>query len=122
MQYRLSEDETFSVQKGGVEVKRITLICSAGMSTSLLVTRMEAAAKKLGADVSIIAIAEAEMKDYWDKTDLLLLGPQVRYLLNKLKAAGEEKGIPVELINSVDYGLMNGEKVLNQALNLLKDR
>lgn len=102
-------------------MKRITLICAAGMSTSLLVTKMNAAAIKQGAMVKITAIGEAELKNYWDETDVLLLGPQVRYLLNKVKAEGEERGIPVELINSVDYGLMNGEKVLTQALNLLKD-
>ncbi|MDF2674419.1 MAG: system, lactose/cellobiose-specific family, component [Clostridiales bacterium] len=103
-------------------MKRITLICAAGMSTSLLVTKMNAAAIKQGAMVKIIAIGEAELKNYWGETDVFLLGPQVRYLLNRVKAEGEEKGIPVELINSIDYGLMNGEKVLNQALNLLKDK
>lgn len=101
-------------------MKRITLICAAGMSTSLLVTKMNTAAEKQGIEVNITAIGEAELKNYWDKTDVILLGPQVRYLLNKVKAEGEKRGIPVELINSIDYGLMNGEKVLNQALNLLK--
>lgn len=100
-------------------MKRITLVCSAGMSTSLLVTKMNAAAQRLGAEVSIIAVAEAELKNHWDTTDVLLLGPQVRFLLNKLKAAGETRGIPVDVINSIDYGTMNGEKVLNQALSLI---
>lgn len=103
-------------------MKKITLICAAGMSTSLLVAKMNGAAAKQGVNVEITAIGEAELKNYWTQTDVLLLGPQVRYLLNKVKAEGEEKGIPVELINSVDYGLMNGEKVLNQALNLLKEK
>ncbi|MDV8935318.1 MAG: PTS sugar transporter subunit IIB, partial [Carnobacterium sp.] len=31
-----------------------------------------------------------------------------------------EKGIPLEVINMQDYGMMNGEKVLDQALNLMK--
>lgn len=106
--------------RGGVQLKRITLICSAGMSTSLLVTKMNTAAIKQGIEVKITAIAEVEMKEYWDKTDVLLLGPQVRFLLNKLKADGEKRGIPVDVINSVDYGMMNGEKVLNQALSMFK--
>lgn len=117
-----NEKENISTCKRGSYMKSITLICSAGMSTSLLVTKMNAAAIKQGVVVKITAIAEAELKDYWDKTDVLLLGPQVRFLFNKIKAAGEEKGIPVEVINSIDYGLMNGEKVLAQALNLLKDK
>lgn len=103
-------------------MKRITLICAAGMSTSLLVTKMNAAAAKQGAMVNIIAIGEAELKNCWTQTDVILLGPQVRYLLSKVKAEGDLKGIPVELINSVDYGLMNGEKVLSQALKMLEDK
>lgn len=103
-------------------MKRITLVCSAGMSTSLLVTKMNVAAIKMKADVKIIAVAEVQLKEHWNETDVLLLGPQVRFLLGKLKSEGDKRGIPVEVINSIDYGTMNGEKVLNQALALLKDK
>lgn len=103
-------------------MNRILLICSAGMSTSLLVTKMEQSAKKSGVEVNILAIPEAEFKNYKDKCDVVLLGPQVRFLLSRIKNEVEGKGIPVELINTVDYGMMNGEKVLNQALTLLKNR
>jgi PTS system cellobiose-specific IIB component len=101
-------------------MKRITLVCGAGMSTSLLVVKMTDAAKKLGVEAKIIAVAEAELRRHIDDTDVLLLGPQVRFLLNKYRAAYEPKGIKVDVINSIDYGLMNGEKVLNHALTLLK--
>lgn len=101
-------------------MKRITLVCGAGMSTSLLVVKMNDAAKKLGVEAKIIAVAEAELKHHIDDTDVLLLGPQVRFLLNKYKTAYEPKGIKVDVINSMDYGLMNGEKVLNHALTLLQ--
>ncbi len=42
-----------------------------------------------------------------------MLGPQVSYMISQFK---ENVKIPVEVINMQDYGLMNGEKVLNQAL------
>lgn len=102
-------------------MKRITLVCGAGMSTSLLVKKMDSAAAKEGIKVKIIAVAEADLKHHIDETDILLLGPQVRFLLNKYKSAYEPKGIVVEVINSVDYGMMNGEKVLKHALSLFKD-
>lgn len=89
------------------------------MSTSLLVTKMEAAAVRQGIEVKIVAIAEAELTNYIEQSKVLLLGPQVRFLLNKIKKQVESKGIPVEVINSIDYGLMNGEKVLKQALDLI---
>lgn len=101
-------------------MKRITLVCGAGMSTSLLVVKMDEACKKLGVEAKIIAVAEAELKNHIDDTDVLLLGPQVRFLLNKYKAAYEPKGIAVDVINSIDYGMMNGEKVLNYALSIYK--
>lgn len=100
-------------------MKRILLVCSAGMSTSLLVTKMEAAAKKQGIECTINAVGEAELKKHENEIDVLLLGPQVRFLLNKMKTKFEPKGIPVEIINTVDYGTMNGEKVLNQALRMM---
>lgn len=99
---------------------RILLVCSAGMSTSLLVTKMEIAAKEQGIECLINAIAEVELRKYENEIDVLLLGPQVRFLLNKMKAKFEPMGIPVEVINSFDYGTMNGEKVLKQALGMIK--
>jgi len=100
-------------------VKRILLVCSAGMSTSLLVTKMNLAAIKQGVKADITAVAEIELNKYSDKTDVVLLGPQVRFLLSKVKASLEPKGIPVEVINSIDYGTMNGENVLKRAIELI---
>ena len=112
-----------SVNKNNKEeviMKRILLVCSAGMSTSLLVSKMQASAENQKIECEINATAEAELKDRIDDTDVILLGPQVRFLLSKIKKSVESKGIPVEVINSVDYGTMNGEKVLKQALDLIK--
>ena len=60
---------------------KIILCCSAGMSTSLLVTKMQAAAKEQGIETAIQAKSEAEVKNHEDEMDVLLLGPQVRFLL-----------------------------------------
>lgn len=43
-------------------MKNILLVCCAGMSTSLLVTKMNAVAIKNGIDVKINAVPEAELK------------------------------------------------------------
>jgi cellobiose PTS system EIIB component len=97
----------------------ILLCCAAGMSTSLLVTKMEAAAKAAGISAKIWAVSANEVNNHIDDADVLLVGPQVRYLLPKLKKTGLEKGIPVDLINPVHYGLCKGEEVLKFAKNLL---
>jgi PTS system cellobiose-specific IIB component len=99
-------------------MKQITLICAAGMSTSLLVSKMKKAADKMGQEIDIRATAESGFSEFENKTDILLLGPQVGYMAKKLKEKYEPKGMKVAVINSVDYGMMNGEKVLTEALSM----
>ncbi|MBO1580199.1 PTS sugar transporter subunit IIB [Bacillus sp. XF8] len=96
----------------------ILLCCAAGMSTSLLVTKMEKAAQAKGLEVKIWAVSGSEIRNHIDEADVLLLGPQVRYLLPKMKEMCGEKGIPVDIIHSVHYGLCNGEAVLEAALSM----
>lgn len=99
-------------------MKRIMLACSAGMSTSLLVSKMEAAAKEQGIEAKIWAISEAKIEENIESCDVLLLGPQVRFILNKAKTIAEPHGIPVEVIEMKHYGMCNGKAVLERALKL----
>lgn len=101
-------------------MKDIMLVCSAGMSTSLLVVKMQYAANEMGLEVNIFAVSEADSKNHFDNISCLLLGPQVRYLKKKLEKALQPMGIPVEVINSMHYGTMNGKAVLEAALELTK--
>ena len=55
---------------------KIMLACSAGMSTSLLVTKMEAAAKEQNIEAQIWAIPEANLSEEITKCDVVLLGPK----------------------------------------------
>lgn len=97
----------------------ILLCCAAGMSTSLLVTKMEKSAAEQGLQANIWAVAGDAVRNHIDKADCLLVGPQVRYMLPQLKKLGEEKGIPVDVINTVHYGTCNGEEVLKFAKQLI---
>lgn len=99
---------------------RIALFCSAGMSTSLLVTKMKKAAQAKEIDVAIDAFPEAAMAEELHNIDVVLLGPQIRYAFNKAKKLCDEKGVPIDVVDAVDYGTMDGEKVLNQALKMMK--
>lgn len=97
---------------------KIRLFCAAGMSTSLLVNKMKEAAKAKGIEVDIEAFPEGQMDKNLDDVNVALLGPQVGYTLGKAKKICEPKGIPVDVIPMVDYGMMNGQKVLEFALKL----
>ena len=103
-------------------MKKIMLVCAAGMSTSLLVTKMEKAAAAMGDEVEIFALPISEGEKRVGDVDCILLGPQVRFQKSAIEklAAGRKKGpIPVEVIDMRDYGTMNGKKVLAHALELI---
>ena len=104
-------------------MKRIVLCCSAGMSTSLVVTKMEKNAAERGLDLKIYAIAEQALRDELDSHSgeiiAVLLGPQVRFKLAENKKLTEQYAIPIDVIDPVAYGTLNGAKVLDQALSLV---
>ena len=98
-------------------MKKIMLVCAAGMSTSLLVTKMEKAASAMGDEVEIFALPISEGEKRVGDVDCILLGPQVRFNLGKIKeeAAKVNPGLPVDVIDMKDYGMMNGEAVYKKA-------
>ncbi|EAD5711835.1 PTS sugar transporter subunit IIB [Listeria innocua] len=100
-------------------MKNIMLVCSAGMSTSLLVKKMTEAIENNHVDATVIAVAEADFDKYKGNVDVVLLAPQVRFLEKNLKRVLDPLGIPVSIINGIDYGTMDGEKVLNDALTMI---
>ena len=67
----------------------------------------------------IIAMSESKFEEYEEPTEVLLLGPQIEYLADEMKEQYEPKGIKVAVIDMMDYGTLNGEKVLKDALALL---
>ena len=99
----------------------IMLVCSAGLSTNLLMAKMQTAAihQNIAADIFAVPASEADEKLEEKPVDVLLLGPQVRFLKAEYEKRLTPKGILLDVINMGDYGLMNGEKVLAHALSLL---
>lgn len=102
--------------------KTIMLVCSAGMSTSLLVTKMQKAAEAQGIESDIFAVSASEADANLANKDVnvLLLGPQVRFMKSQFEQKLAPMNIPLEVIDMKDYGMMNGENVLKQALSLIE--
>lgn len=105
----------------GDEKIRILLVCSAGMSTSLLMEKMQHSAQDRGINAEVMAMSSTEADKFLKKehVDVLLLGPQVRYMKKKYEKALAKMDIPLDVIDMKDYGKMNGEKVLDTALQLV---
>ena len=104
-------------------MKRIILACAAGMSTSMLVTRIEKEAVARGLEYQIYAIPEQnlreELQNYGQDVVVVLLGPQVRFKLEENKKLTDSHQLPIAVIDTVAYGTLNGAKVLDQALALV---
>jgi cellobiose PTS system EIIB component len=100
-------------------MSKILLVCAAGMSTSLLVNKMKVAAKNKGLEIDISAMPISEAGSIINEVDVVLLGPQVRF--QKAQVDSLVNGtVPVEVIDMLAYGTMNGEAVLNRALELIR--
>ncbi len=93
--------------------KVIRLFCAAGMSTSLLVNKMKEAAAAQGKDYDIKAFSIGEFDREAKAADVVLLGPQVKYVISKVHAMYPDKpitDIPIQM-----YGLLDGKGVLARA-------
>lgn len=103
--------------------RKIYLFCSAGMSTSLLATKMQKVADQHKLPIEVEAFSYLEIDDIIEERnpDCMLLGPQIKYMYNELKSKFETKNIPIEVINQTDYGTMNGEKVLKLGIKMIKE-
>lgn len=100
-------------------MRKIRLFCAAGMSTSLLVTKMQAYADSVGYECQVEAHPTSEVAQYGPEADIILLGPQVRFEMKKIQAQLPDK--IVEPIDMKAYGMMNGEAVIKQVKKRLGD-
>lgn len=91
-------------------MKKIVLLCAAGMTTGILVMKMRKAAEQMNYECEINAYAVEEASTLAKDADIILLGPQVGYQLKSVKKSCP--GIPAEVIDVSDYGTMNGNNVL----------
>ena len=102
--------------------KEIYLFCSAGMSTSLLAQKMQGVANKYTLPILVEAYSYSEIDKIISekKPSCILLGPQVKYMLEEVTEKYGKK-VPVKVITTADYGAMDGEKVLKIAIKMIKD-
>ena len=99
---------------------RIGVFCAGGMSTSMLVKKMLQAAKKNNIEVSVKAYPESQIERGARELDVILLAPQVAYIIDKCKETCKPYGVNVEVISTQDYGMLNGENVLSRAIEISK--
>ncbi|UJL45609.1 PTS sugar transporter subunit IIB [Virgibacillus sp. NKC19-16] len=99
---------------------KLVILCSWGATSSQLAQKVQQAAEKRGMDVEAHAGGTGEFKKDADKYDVALLEPQVRHLKKEVTKVAEAHNIPVELVDQRAFALMDGDKVLDQAIKMMK--
>lgn len=89
------------------------------MSSSLLVLKVRNAVKDAGFDYVVEGYDTNTVIKNSSDADVVLVAPQVRHMLKKYQAAIAH--CPVEPMDMVAYGSMNGPMILAQARHLMKD-
>ena len=86
-------------------MKKVMLVCNAGMSTGILAKRIQDASK-----------GAFEVHAYGEAVELILVGPQIRHQIPTIEA---QVNIPVKGIAPQHYGMMDGKGVLKDIIKIL---
>ena len=102
----------------------VLMVCAMGMSSSLIEAKTGEAAKKAGIPFELKAIDTAELGRWdWEKNkmDVVRVAPQVRFKKKAIEEAAGPQGSLVLNIDSIAYGMIDGEAIFNQIIEALKE-
>ena len=104
---------------------KVALVCAAGMSSSLLEEKIRQAVAASGRQMELKAI-DATTMSLWDyekdTMDVILVAPLVRFKKRGIIKQAEPPGVIVEDIDTIAYGMIDGEKIFDQVLEALEDK
>ena len=102
-------------------MKNILLVCGTGASSGFMAKNIRQAAKTRGYNISIKARGDAEVEDYIEEIDVLLVGPHLRYMLQDLEEIADPYDVPVRIIPEEAYGSLDGNAVIDLLLSEFKE-
>ena len=97
--------------------KKVLLICAGGMSTGILMKKMEKYAVEQGFQLQIEAIGMSAYEEVYKNYDVILLGPQVSYKKDEIEQATQ---MPIAVIAAYDYAIGNAANIMKQVDELYK--
>ncbi len=95
----------------------VLIACAGGLSSSLLESTAKQAATAQGHTLEIHALGVGRIR--WidlaaHPVDVILIAPQVRPYLKIITKIAAPHGIPVQVVDSMVYGMVDGEKLFEQ--------
>lgn len=97
---------------------KILLVCSGGMSTTILMAKMQKYAEEQDISLVIDACAASAAPDRSSDFSIILLGPQIAY--QKTAIAGKVS-IPVVAMQPQDYAMARCANIIKQVDSVLGD-
>ena len=91
----------------------VLLVCAGGMSTSILMKKLQQYRDEQGVAGQIQAVG---YEDVYQDYDVVLMGPQVAYRQGEVEAA---TGLPVAAIPPLDYAVGDSAHIFKLAENLV---
>lgn len=98
--------------------KNILLICGTGASSGFMAANMRKAAKKAGLDAKIQAKSEAELPDYANDIDALMVGPHLKAEFDAIKER-VPSNVKVILMKPDYYSILDGKGAIDHLISVL---
>ena len=98
----------------------VLIVCGSGASSSFMAAKMRMAARETGLDLGITARAEAEIVNYIEDVDAVMVGPHLTgYFEGLKKRYSKEKTII--LMDKDYYAKLDGKKAIEHLLSELEN-
>ena len=96
---------------------KILLMCANGLSTGILMNKMNDWGKKNGEELEVRAVPVDECAGIYQDYDCLLIGPQMAYKLKEVQKIAS--GRPVATIPPQDYALGRVDNIMKMVKQLI---
>lgn len=94
----------------------VLLVCGAGASSGFMAANIRKAAAKRDLDINIKARGEAEIENYIDEIDALMIGPHLAYILDEIEEYTHGADVKSILMKPEYYATLDGEAALEDLL------
>jgi len=104
---------------------RVLMVCAIGMSSSLIEQKTSKVAEENNVPFEIKAIDIPEVGRWNFKehpVDIVLIAPQARFKKRGIEKVTSPLGIIVENIDSVAYGMIDGEMIFKQIIDAIEGK
>lgn len=110
------------MKKEGLTMKKLNvlLVCGSGASSGFMAANIRKSAKKKNIEMKVTARSEAEIENYIDDIDILMIGPHLTYLADDLEERLKDSKIKVLLMKPEYYATLNGDMALEHMLTVVE--